>query len=202
MMKFVMHETRSVESITNFTLEEFMNIFIMQLNSALKEFTFFSRVHSTSPFHTVKCRGHWTDHNHFRGSVTRFDYGQFLMNMCSIDLGLSVTHDKIWLWSAVSSRWTRASGTWSFGCMITFSHNRILYDIISHGLTRRYDLMWALEEIIHARRRKTRLGINAGTIRHRCTPHYRCYCLFVFFFFCTRLFTKWELSSHSPSSRD
>ena len=42
MMKFVMDETRSVQSVTNFTLEESMNIFIMQLNIALKDFyTFF-----------------------------------------------------------------------------------------------------------------------------------------------------------------
>ena len=45
---------------------------------------FFSRVHSTGPpFRTVKCRGHWTDHNHFQGSTTRFDYGQFQNNTCS-----------------------------------------------------------------------------------------------------------------------
>ena len=42
-MKFAMDETRSVESITNFTLEEFMNTFIMQLNNALKDFDTFSR---------------------------------------------------------------------------------------------------------------------------------------------------------------
>ena len=96
--KFVMDETRSVESITNFTLEESMNIFMMQLNNALKDFdTFFSRVHSTSPpFRTVKCRGHWTDHNHFRGSITRFDYGQFHMNTCSY-------------------------GSWAFSCMINLA---------------------------------------------------------------------------------
>ena len=36
-----------------------MNTFIMQLNSALKDFgTFFSRVHSTSPFRNVECRCH------------------------------------------------------------------------------------------------------------------------------------------------
>ena len=49
MIKFVKDETRSVESVTNFLLEESMNIFIMQLNNALKYFyTFFPRVHSTS----------------------------------------------------------------------------------------------------------------------------------------------------------
>ena len=59
MMKFVMDETRSIESITNFALEESMNIFIMQVNNALKDFdTYFSGVHSTSPFRTVKCSGH------------------------------------------------------------------------------------------------------------------------------------------------
>ena len=59
MMKFVMDEMRSVESVTNYTLEESINIFIMQLNNALKDFyTFFSRVHSTSsPSFAVKCRG-------------------------------------------------------------------------------------------------------------------------------------------------
>ena len=42
MMKFVMDETRSVGSITNFTLEESMNTCITQRNNALKDFdTFF-----------------------------------------------------------------------------------------------------------------------------------------------------------------
>ena len=41
--KIVMDETRSVESMTNFTLEESMNTFIMQLNNALKDFDTFSR---------------------------------------------------------------------------------------------------------------------------------------------------------------
>ena len=79
MMMFVMYKTRSVESITNFTLEESLNIFIMQLNNALKDFyTFLSRVYSTSsPFRTEKCRGHWTDHNHFPR-----------------------IHNEIWSWSA------------------------------------------------------------------------------------------------------
>ena len=36
-------ETRSVESMTNFTLEEPMNIFTMQLNNALKVFDTFSQ---------------------------------------------------------------------------------------------------------------------------------------------------------------
>ena len=83
-MKFVMDETQSVESITNFTLEESVNIFIMQLNNTLKGFdVFFWIVHSTSPpFRTVKCRGHWADHNYFQGSITRFDYGQFQMSTC------------------------------------------------------------------------------------------------------------------------
>ena len=36
-----MDETQSVESITNFTLEESMNIFIIQLNNALKAFYVF-----------------------------------------------------------------------------------------------------------------------------------------------------------------
>ena len=44
MMKFVMDETRSVESITNCTLEESRITFIMQFNNALKDFDiFFSR---------------------------------------------------------------------------------------------------------------------------------------------------------------
>ena len=49
MMKFVIDETRSVESATNFTLGESMNTFIMELNNALKDFDIFSRVYSTSP---------------------------------------------------------------------------------------------------------------------------------------------------------
>ena len=43
---------------------------------------FFSRIHPTSPFR-MKCRGHWTDYNHFQGSITRFDYGHFQMKTCS-----------------------------------------------------------------------------------------------------------------------
>ena len=43
MMKFVMDEMRSVESVTNYTLEEYINIFIMQLNNALKYFYTFSQ---------------------------------------------------------------------------------------------------------------------------------------------------------------
>ena len=37
MMKFVVDETRSVESITNFTLKESMNTISMQLNNELKK---------------------------------------------------------------------------------------------------------------------------------------------------------------------
>ena len=36
-----MDETRSVESVTNFTLEESMNTFIIQLNNVLKYFDTF-----------------------------------------------------------------------------------------------------------------------------------------------------------------
>lgn len=56
---------------------------------------FFSRVHSTYHFFTVKCQGLWTDHNHFQESITRFDYGQVQMNACSNgSLGFScmITH--------------------------------------------------------------------------------------------------------------
>ena len=90
---------REASSLTNFTLEEFMNIFIMQLNNAQKDFdVFFARVHSTSPpFRNARCRGHWTDHDHFRGSITRFDYGQFHMKTCSY-------------------------GSWVFSCMITTNY--------------------------------------------------------------------------------
>ena len=46
-----MDETRGVESMMSFTLEESMNTFIMQLNNALQDFDTFFRVHSTSsPF--------------------------------------------------------------------------------------------------------------------------------------------------------
>ena len=37
-----MDETQSVESMTNFALEESMNTFIMQLSNALKDFDTFS----------------------------------------------------------------------------------------------------------------------------------------------------------------
>ena len=48
---FVMDETRSVETMTNFTFEESMNTFIMQLKNKPKDFDSFSRVHSIySPF--------------------------------------------------------------------------------------------------------------------------------------------------------
>ena len=62
---------------------------------------FFSRVHSTSSaFCTVKCRGHWTVHDDFQGSITRFGYGHFQMSTCSY-------------------------GSWSFSCMI----NMIMTDL-------------------------------------------------------------------------
>ena len=53
-MMLVMDETRSVKSITNFTLEESMNIYIMQLINALKDFysfflNFFSFSHCKMP---------------------------------------------------------------------------------------------------------------------------------------------------------
>ena len=95
--KFAIDETRSVQSITNFTLEESTNIFIMQLNIALKGFGTSSRIHSNSfSFHPVNCGGHWTDHNDQR-SIRRLYYGQFQMNTCSY-------------------------GSWSFSCMITGIH--------------------------------------------------------------------------------
>ena len=43
MMKFALDKKRSVESVTNFTLEDSMNTLIMQRNSALKDFDTFSR---------------------------------------------------------------------------------------------------------------------------------------------------------------
>ena len=78
-----MEETRSVESVANFTLVESMDTFIMQLNNALKEFDTLLIVHSTSPFCTVKCLGYWTAHDDFQGSILRFDYGQLLLNLYS-----------------------------------------------------------------------------------------------------------------------
>ena len=41
--QFVMHETRSVESMTSVRLEESMNIFIMQLDNQIRAFDTFSR---------------------------------------------------------------------------------------------------------------------------------------------------------------
>ena len=87
-----MDETRSVESMTSFTLEQSTNTFIMQLKNVQKDFDnfFVSRVHSaSSPFRTVKCRGHLTEHNDFQGSITRFDHGQFQKSKCQVAKGLS-----------------------------------------------------------------------------------------------------------------
>ena len=99
--KFVMNETWSVDSMTNFTLEESMNTSIMQPNNALKYFDTFLRAHSiSSPFRAVKCRGHWTDHNGFQGSITRLDYGQFQINT--------------WCYWSWSSRCMIKKCSWSF----------------------------------------------------------------------------------------
>ena len=64
---------REVSSLwQTFTLEESTNVFIMQLNNALKILTPFSRVHSIiSPFWTVEYWGHWTHHDDIQ--VTRWD---------------------------------------------------------------------------------------------------------------------------------
>ena len=88
---------------------------------------FFWRVHSTSLFRTVKCRGHWTTHDHLQGSITRFDYGQFHMNTCSwgpwsfscIILAIDLFRP-VWDTFGISmgSVWVRWSLTWHLCCGI------------------------------------------------------------------------------------
>ena len=85
-----MDETRSVESMTNLTLEESMNTFIMQLNNALEDFD------TSRYFRTVIRLGHLTAHDNFQGSVMRFDYGHFQMSTCSF---IFLLHDKMVLWT-------------------------------------------------------------------------------------------------------
>ena len=93
--KFVMDETRSVESMTNFRIgrvHELIYRAAQQLNYLFRGV--FSRVNSPFiQFYIDKLWSHWTVHDDFVGSMTRFDHRQFQMNTCLY-------------------------GTWSFSCMI------------------------------------------------------------------------------------